>query len=77
MTFHIAKNKIMIRFKKCVNTRQKVYRLSMMNFANSTRIFAITWRNSKMNMRRWFMTTLKWNNPTHNRKDHNKFRANL
>jgi hypothetical protein len=59
MNFHIAKNKIMIRFKKCDNTRQRVYKLSMMNFANSTKILVIAWRNSKMNMRRWFMTTPK------------------
>jgi hypothetical protein len=58
----------MIRFRKGVNTRQKVYRLSMMNSTNSTRILAITWRNSKMSMRRWFMTTPKWSNPTYNRK---------
>jgi hypothetical protein len=42
MKFHIAKNKIMIRFRKGVNTRQKVYRLSMMNSTNSIGILAIT-----------------------------------
>jgi hypothetical protein len=31
----------MIRFKKGANTRQRVYRLSMMNSANSTRIVVI------------------------------------
>jgi hypothetical protein len=30
-----------------------------------------------MNMRRWFITTPKWSNPMYNRKDYNKFRANL
>jgi hypothetical protein len=58
----------MIRFKKGVNTRRKVYRLSMMNFANSIGILVITWRNSKMSMKRWFMTTPKWSNPTYSRK---------
>jgi hypothetical protein len=57
----------MIRFKKGVNTRQKVYRLSMMNSTNSTRILVI----------RWFITTPKWSNPMYNEKDYNKIKANL